>query len=63
MMENEIFAGMKVKPMFEQNTPTGRITDMWFVPAFTQKEWESSIKQSVSDAQKASNSKAFWKGV
>jgi uncharacterized OB-fold protein len=63
MTEKDIFAGMKVKSVFNLKNPTGRVTDMWFEPAFSKTDWETRIKPSVSEYQKASNSKAFWRGV
>ena len=64
MTEKDIHAGMSVVPKFNTTNPTGRVTDMWFVPAFSQKEWETVIMPQVPELLKASNSKEyFWRDV
>ena len=63
MSEKDIYAGMPVLPAFNTTNPTGRVTDMWYAPAFTKQEWESSIQFSVKENQKASNSEIFWRDV
>lgn len=59
MTQGDIYAGMKLKAVFNTKNPTGRVTDMWFEPAFTQSQWEETIRDSVSESEKACNSKAF----
>jgi acetyl-CoA C-acetyltransferase len=55
----DIHTGMPVKAAFNRLTPTGNVTDMWFVPAFTRDEWQDSIRFTISEQQRASNSKMF----
>jgi hypothetical protein len=59
MNENDIFIGMPVVPSFNDVNPSGRVTDVHYVPAFTQDEWELSIKHSVSADMKGYNSPNF----
>ena len=63
MSTNDIYIGMPVQPKFNKQSPTGRITDMWYEPAFSQEEWFGSIRGKISDASKASNSEYFWRDV
>jgi acetyl-CoA C-acetyltransferase len=63
MSEKDLYAGMPVVPRFNTINPSGRITDSWYVPAFTQAEWENEIKQTVTEMSKASNSPYFWRDV
>ena len=64
MEEKDIYAGMPVVAQFNTAAPTGKVTDMWFVPAFTQNEWVRDLQRSVSEQAKASNSKKFfWRDV
>jgi hypothetical protein len=63
MNEIDIFVGMMIRPDFNRHNPTGRVTDMWYVPDFTKEEWESKIKPSVQDTDRASNSQTFWRDV
>ena len=57
--EDDIYIGMSVVPSFNTTNPSGKVTDMWYIPSFTQKEWESTMKNSVSPLMKASNSELF----
>jgi acetyl-CoA C-acetyltransferase len=59
LTEKDIFAGMPVRPEFNTKSPTGRVTDMWFAPAFDEVEWNSKIKHEIADNLRASNSKHF----
>ena len=59
----DIYAGMPVVPRFNSSSPTGRITDMWFVPAFERSQWLSQIQPAVPEQHKASNSAHFWRDV
>jgi len=63
MNETDIFVGMPIRPQFNRTNPTGRITDMWYAPAFTEEEWISKIKPNVTDISRASNSAYFWRDV
>jgi hypothetical protein len=63
MEEKDIYAGMPVRPRFNTANPTGRVTDMWYFPAFSRDEWETSIKSAVPERLKASNSEYFTRDV
>jgi acetyl-CoA C-acetyltransferase len=63
MAETDIYIGMPVRPKFNTSTPTGRITDMWYEPAFSEDEWLQEVSVSIPDNSKASNSEAFWRDV
>ena len=61
LKENDIYVGMPVIPQFNTESPTGKVTDMWYVPNFTKEEWESEIKDSLSAEMRASNSEYFYR--
>jgi acetyl-CoA C-acetyltransferase len=61
LKENDIYVGMPVIPQFNTESPTGKVTDMWYVPNFTKEEWESAIKDSLSPEMRASNSEYFYR--
>ena len=63
MTQKDIYAGMPVRAQFNTRNPTGRATDMWYAPAFGRDEWEFTIKRSVTEQQKASNSNFFTRDV
>ncbi len=63
MCDKDIYIGMPVRPKFNTSSPTGRITDMWYEPAFSQEEWLREISLSIPDNCKASNAEAFWRDV
>jgi len=63
MSGEDIYIGMPVRPKFNTESPTGRITDMWYEPAFTESEWNEKIRGKISEKSKASNSDLFWRDV
>ena len=63
LSDSDIYIGMPVRPDFNTQSPSGRVTDMWYVPAFTESEWKENIKPKILDQSKASNSDQFWRDV
>jgi acetyl-CoA C-acetyltransferase len=63
LSESDIYRGMPVEPRFNTTDPKGKVTDMWYVPAFTREEWDSFIKASIPEKARGSNSDRFLEGV
>lgn len=61
LQPKDIHVGMPVRPEFNTKNPTGKVTDMWYVPAFTKDEWDTTIRPSLSPSQFASNSDLFFR--